>query len=598
MKRFNLKIIAAAILGLAAVPTFAALTYSGCPDMLGSDFTITSLNSNATDTTIKEPGKMALMTNDQNNVDVYFIQRYGKVRKYDGTTKATSTVANFNFGSGTNQADTNQISTSSSEGLQGIALDPAFKTNHWVYLYFVMKTTWKVTRYTLTGTTLDLATAKTIIRFTHTSFAQHAGSTLRFDADGNLWMTVADNGGSNWPDDRTVLYQAANTNKYFGKILRIKPRAIPDNQSPLTPGLGSTYDVPAGNLRQKFFDIGGPTGQDTNKILPEVYVMGSRNPYSIAIDTVRKAVAWGDVGPDTYGSGSPENQWTEEFNFTTQPGNFGWPMWAGKLTPMPTAGWAGFTAPSGVSGTMSAPINTRPDNTGVTNLSPAQPAMINYVKNCAITGPVYYYKGSDTSKVKFPPHLNGAWFIADFNSPWINAVEMNAAGTAVLSMKKMFSVSTGGSPTLSVATTGNSLKQINPTSGSALMNTSNSITDLQMGSDGAMYVMNYSGYRTYDAKAGLLRITYNGTCQPAVVPLLNAHIRDARTLMEVRGLNVSILATGIHSVEVRSLSGKLMASRKGSGLARYTFDELKNPGIYLVYLNSDEGRRVQKIIRQ
>ena len=70
MKRFNLKIIAAAILGLAAVPTFAALTYSGCPDMLGSDFTITSLNSNATDTTIKEPGKMALMTNDQHNVDV------------------------------------------------------------------------------------------------------------------------------------------------------------------------------------------------------------------------------------------------------------------------------------------------------------------------------------------------------------------------------------------------------------------------------------------------------------------------------------------------------------------------------------------------
>ena len=131
-----------------------------------------------------------------------------------------------------------------------------------------------------------------------------------------------------------------------------------------------------------------------------------------------------------------------------------------------------------------------------------------------------------------------------------------------------------------------------------MMNGSNALLDIQMGSDGAMYIMNYSGYRTYDTKSGLIRITYNGTCQPAVVPLLNARIRDARTLMDVHGLNVNVLATGIHSLEVRNLLGKVMASRNGTGLAHYTFTELKSPGIYLVYLNSTEGRRVQKIIRQ
>ena len=423
-----------------AVSSFADFTYPGCSDMTGNDFTISTLVSNSTDTTIKEPSKMALFTNAQGNVDVYFVQRYGKVRKYDGTAKTLSLVGNFNFGSGSSMTDTTQIyngSASSSEGLQGIALDPNFNTNHWMYLYFVMKSVWRITRYTVNNNTLDMNSGKTILRFTHTSFGQHAGSALRFDPDGNLWITVADDGGTNWPADQTVPYQAANSNKYFGKILRIKPRPIADATPAPAPGLGSTYDVPAGNLRQSFFSIGGPAGQDTNKILPEIYVMGNRNPYSIALDTVRKGMAWGDVGPDSYGGTQPDSLWTEELNFTTQPGFFGWPLWAGKKTPMPTAGWSGYTAqpPSsngGVGGTISAPVNNRTDNTGITNLPPAQPAIINYVKNCAITGPIYYYNAASTSTVKFPPHLSGKWFVGDFNASWINAVELNPAGTAVL----------------------------------------------------------------------------------------------------------------------------------------------------------------------
>jgi cytochrome c len=346
------KLFAAALMG-CALPARADFTYPGCAALASGDFTITTLVSNATDNTLREPTKMALTLNDQDSTDVYFVQRYGAVRKYDGTSKTLSTIANFNFGSGSSATDTNQIynctsscpsgfsAASSSEGLQGIALDPDFRTNHWVYLYFCMKSIWKVTRYTLSGNSLDLATARTIIRFTHTSFAQHMGSALRFDAEGNLWVTVADNGGTNWPSDQTVPYLAAHSNKYFGKILRIRPRPLPDNQPAPAPGLGSTYDVPAGNLRQKFFDIGGPAGQDTNKILPEVYVMGTRNPYSIALDSVRKVVAWGDVGSDSYPSPQPDsNQWTEEFNIAAQPGFFGWPLWAGKRTPMPASGWA------------------------------------------------------------------------------------------------------------------------------------------------------------------------------------------------------------------------------------------------------------------
>src|SRR3954470_20605317 len=95
------KILALGFLALAAVPSGAALTYPGCSDMAAGDFAVTTLINNAADTSIKEPTKMALATNDQGNVDVYFVQRYGKVRKYDGTSKTLLTLGNFNFPAGT-----------------------------------------------------------------------------------------------------------------------------------------------------------------------------------------------------------------------------------------------------------------------------------------------------------------------------------------------------------------------------------------------------------------------------------------------------------------------------------------------------------------
>ena len=79
---------------------------------------------------------------------------------------------------------------------------------------------------------------------------------------------------------------------------------------------------------------------------------------------------------------------------------------------------------------------------------------------------------------------------------------------------------------------------------------------------------------------------------------LEQAIRDARKLLEVKGLDVSILTSGNHTLEVRDITGKQLASRKGQGFTHYTFNELRNPGVYLLYFSSPEGRRVQKIMRQ
>ena len=68
---------------------------------------------------------------------------------------------------------------------------------------------------------------------------------------------------------------SGNTQDLRGKILRITPRA------------DGGYAIPAGNLFA-----------DSTQGRPEIYTMGHRNPYRIAVDRRSGFLYWGDVGPD------------------------------------------------------------------------------------------------------------------------------------------------------------------------------------------------------------------------------------------------------------------------------------------------------------
>jgi cytochrome c len=525
-----------------AAPAFAQFTYPGCAAVTSADFRTVPLVNNQMNNTVREPMKMALSQNAQGDVDVYFVQRYGMVRKYDGTTKALSTLTDFNYGS-------DSIASDRSEGLLGIALDPGFRNNGWIYLYFAIKNNWRVARFTLQGSALNRSTEKAILRFSASSYSQHMGGALRFDWDGNLWITVGDNGGGTTPGSASAAnpFQAANTNSYFGKILRIKPRAFPDNQTP-APGVGSTYDVPSGNLFP----------QGTAKTLPEIYVMGSRNPYTLDFDPVRKAVTWGDVGPDNYPGASDSSQWTEEHNFTTQPGNFGWPYWAGNQTSLQSGG-----------GTPQNPVNNRTDNTGLNNLPPARPPIHRYVKNCAVTGPVYYYDAASSSTVKFPPHFHGAWIFGDFNNEWIDAVTLNPSATGFLGRMRVVNVSSSGSQL-------------------------NALLELQMGPDGALYVLNYAGYRTFTSATGILRVEYRGNCRP-VTPL--AETEGLKRTVFFDGSILKVRAAGPHTLEVRDATGRLTWRRSGNAPAEYDLRELRSPGLHFLAATTREGVIRRKFVR-
>jgi cytochrome c len=589
-------------------PTPSTLTYADCPNLQASDFVAVQLvrrgSGGTLDSATNEPLKMALDLNAQGNVDVYFVQRYGAIRRYNGTTQTTQTLGNLAFTGGTSLTDTNQVcfgcasntgTFNSSEGLMGIALDPSFKTNGWVYLYTTIKSVWRVTRYKLTGNLLDMTSGKVIWRVTHPSFSQHMGGVIRFDGSGNLWISVSDNastGNTTAPYAPDLRYLAANTNSPFGKIMRIKPRALPDGQAAPAAGPGSTYDIPDGNLRNQFLQVGGRPSQDTNKILPEIYVMGTRNAYTLALDSVRGAVAWGDVGPDQYTANSTNAaQQSEEFNFTKKPGFFGYPYWVGGYQ----GGITLTNAPVPSGSTKAVPFtnysSSTVSHTGVDTLPPAIPSIAPYGKACAVTGPVYYYNPASTSTVKFPPHFHGAWFVGDFNLSWIDALRLNAGSDSVVQRMRAF---VGSSNSLASGY----LSTVASTS----LASGNGLLELLMGPDGALYVLHYGGYRTNTAATGIFRIEYRGTCKPTALPIAFQRERSGSSLARIEGRMLHVTGFGTHRVELRDASGRLVWTRSGRNAADYDLSLVGSgsnaPALRVLSVTSAGERFVRKLVLQ
>lgn len=508
---------------------FAQFSHPGCDTVLTSDFTAVTLVSNATQTSVTEPMKLALHQNAQGHVDVYFTQRAGLVRRYNGANGTLTDLLQL----------TPFISGGNSEGVNGIALDPAFATNGWIYLFVGSQTVWSISRYTLSGNSINPASQREILRITTATSRRHATGALRFDQEGNLWVSVADN---------EEPYSAANTNSYQGKILRIKPRPFPDAQTP-TPGIGSTYDIPPGNL----------FAPNTARTLPEIYAMGVRNPFTLSVDTVRKAVTWGDVGPDVFSVGSTNTrEWTEEHNFTTVPGNFGSPYWAGNQITVTSGG-----------GTPQSPVNNHSTNTGLTSLPPAIAPLNGYARDCAITGPVYYHNNASNSSYRFPPHFHGAWFVADFNRSYIRAIALNAAGTQMIGAP--FTVMSG-------------LPLDDP-------------MDLDMGPDGALYVINYAGYRTTTARTGILRIEYRGSCKSTVNLAEQAAPAPTEAGMVFDGRQLRVTSKGHHFAMVRDLAGRMIWRGQGSGEAVYDLGAMAAKGLLVLEATTSTGTFRTKFVR-
>ncbi len=503
----SIRTCAIAITAIAAGTgsAWGAFTYPGCADLVPADFKAVKLVARTDG--IAEPIKMALDATTAGNIDIYWVERLGDVKRYSTGSKAIAKLATLN-------ADSHFES-----GLTGIALDPAFKTNNWMYFYYAFgnasKFSFRVGRFTVdrVSNTLDMASEKVVLEIPASFSKMHTGGAMRFDEAGDLWITTGENASG--------LDGPGNTNDLRGKILRIHPTAE------------GGYTIPAGNL----FAPG------TAKTRPEIYVMGARNPYTLSLDPVRKGIAWGDVGPD-------QGKDQEEHDFTTVPGNFGWPLFAGNNVVV-----EGNPDPKG-------PVV---NNSGISPLPPPIPAIYSYHQSASMTGPIYYYDPAIKSGIKLPPHLNGAWFVSDFSANWIEAVNLDAAGKTITKKERIFTDLFGKTIKLAI--------------------------DMVIGPDGAFYVLGYSGGAWFGADAGtsIFRIEYVGGC--GIVG-----IKDAPRLpasggkgIAVRGQSVSIETAGPHAIEIRDPAGRIIATLRGEGPGMHSLKGLAERGVYFLTVKTREG---------
>ncbi len=337
------------------------------------------------------------------------------------------------------------------DGLQGVAVDPDFATNRWVYLYYAppldtpagdapengtaadfepFKGYNQLSRFKLGADgKLDLASEQQILRVnTDRGLCCHAGGEIDFDGQGNLLLSTGDDtnpfasDGYTPIDERSTRNPAfdaqrssGNTNDLRGKILRI------------TVAEDGSYTIPDGNL----FAPG------TEKTRPEIYAMGFRNPFRFAVDRQTGWIYLGDYGPDA-GSANPARgpAGTVEFNLIKGPGNYGWPYCVGDNEPFIDYDFA--TGTSGDPFDCAAPKNTSPNNTGLVDLPPVQPAWIPYNGGSVpefgtggespMGGPVYHYDANLDSTTKFPEFYDGKNFAYEWDRGWIKTIEVGGGG--------------------------------------------------------------------------------------------------------------------------------------------------------------------------
>ncbi|MFC8829632.1 ThuA domain-containing protein [Streptomyces sp. NPDC057137] len=363
-------------------------------------------------TDLSDPYELAVTPDNR----VIYIQRTGKLQVLDQSTSETTTALDFEY---------SLKMTEQSDGLIGLTLDPDFATNNWLYLLHSdkEKKQLNLSRYTLTGNTVDPASEKLLLEIPTDRDEQranvHMAGSLTFGKDGDLYVATGDNTDPFVSDNFTPIDEragrhvfdaqrsAGNTNDLRGKVLRI------------TPEDDGTYSVPEGNL----FAPG------TAKTRPEVYAMGLRNPFRITTDPKDGALLIGDYGPDSRAADpnrGPEG--TVEFNRVPKAANLGWPYCIGANTPFNDYDFA--TKVSGAKFDCAKPVNDSPNNTGLRELPPAASATVPYQYSgsplfpevggggAPMSGPVYDYDPDNPSPTKFPEYFDSKWFNYELGQNW------------------------------------------------------------------------------------------------------------------------------------------------------------------------------------
>ncbi|MFT4733566.1 MAG: cytochrome c [Algoriphagus sp.] len=453
---------------------------------------------------------------------VYFTEILGNFSVYNTKTEEYKLIHRF------------PITFKGGTGLQGITLDPLFEENRWVYLYYSPPVEGEpidfyLSRFTLSANDeIDLASEKVFFKVpVQINSGAHHGGSLAFDSDGVLVLSTGD-GTTPFPSDgyspideradpesypKDAQRSASNTNDLKGKILRIIPH---------TDG---SYSIPSNNL----FPVG------TEKTKPEIYAMGVRNPYRLAINPKTNTVYWGEIGPDAGDDSDRGPTGYDEFNQAKEAGFFGWPYFIANS--IPYADWDFETEkPRGLYDSNN-PLNDSPNNTGLLKLPKPELAMIYYPYKMsdkfpelglggrsAMAGEFYSFSAVSENPNKFPAYYDGGLFVFDWMRNWMRVLRFDENENYVRSEAFM-------------PTAGDFRRPI----------------DLAFSKDGIMYALEYGSVYGADNKdARLVKIEYNASNR---APNLAAQILDSVGLAK-ENLQVSLTSERRQLPIRKSMAGK------------------------------------------
>ncbi|MEQ9442376.1 MAG: PQQ-dependent sugar dehydrogenase [Cyclobacteriaceae bacterium] len=486
---------------------------------------------------LEEPMEIEVTRNHR----VFFVERKGQVKLYNPATGTADLIGEIAVFSGNN------------DGLLGLALDPDFYENQLIYFYYSPagdEPKQRLSRIKLVDNQLDMTSEEVILEIpTQRETCCHSAGSLEFGPNGLLYVTAGDNTNP-WESDGyapldsrpdRVGYDAqqtaGNTNDLRGKILRIRPL-------PYGTAGEALYEIPEGNL----FPKDGSGGR------PEIYVMGTRNPFRISIDPQTSYLYFGDVGPDASTASEKGPNSYDELNVVKEPGNYGWPYFIADNQGYPSRNFANDTY--GEVNDPEHPLNTSANNTGARELPPARPAMLyyNYQESEAwpslgkggrsiMAGEVYRFHHYANTVGKFPVYYDNCLFIYEWMRNWIKVARLDEDGELV------------------------ELEDFMPETNFEKP------MDMQFGPDGSLYVLEYgSAWYSDNSDAKLSRISYTQGNRPPVAKV------EVSTRAGAVPLEVQFSATSSYDLDSDSLTYAWQFGEEGEPVedqetTTFTFEE-------------------------
>jgi glucose/arabinose dehydrogenase len=188
-----------------------------------------------------------------------------------------------------------RVNSTGERGLLGVAVDPNFANNRFVYVYYTATTPSvhnRVSRFTANagGDVAVAGSERVLLDLNTLNATNHNGGAIHFGADGRLYIAVGENARPS---------SAQSLSNLLGKMLRIN----------------SNGTIPSDN---PFFNQ--TTGRNR-----AIWARGLRNPFTFAVQPGTGRIFINDVGS------SGGNAW-EEINQGVRGANYGWPTTEGPTT--------------------------------------------------------------------------------------------------------------------------------------------------------------------------------------------------------------------------------------------------------------------------